>query len=236
MTPFPPSDVYLADCYQAIKQIPDKSIDLIVTDPPYELETRGAGFHKQRDYCDEIQDFGLANGVTDTLLSEFIRVMSKVNIYIFCNKNQLKQYFDFFSDYNCDLLIWHKTNPIPTVNNKYLSDVEYIFFAREKGVKLNGKYDALSKVYTSQTNTKDKKLFNHLTPKPLPLVKRFVENSSAENDVVLDPFCGSGTTPVACKDLNRRYIGFEINPQFYKIAKDRLNGIDAHGQTSLFIR
>ena len=224
------------DCYELIKQLPDKSVDLIVTDPPYELETRGAGFHNKRDYYDELHEEGLSQGIDDNLLKEFVRVMKCVNIYLFCNKNQLRQYFDFFKDFNCDLLVWYKTNPIPTVNNKYLSDLEYIFFAREKGVKLGGQYETLSKVYSSAVNKKDKEFFEHLTPKPLLLIKKLIKNSSNENDIVLDPFMGSGTTAVACKELNRRFVGFEIMQKYVDIANDRLNGIDKNGQISLFLR
>ena len=224
------------DSYSLIKDIPDKSIDLIITDPPYELETRGAGFHNKRDYYDQIHDSGLASGITDEFLGELVRIMKKVNIYLFCNKNQLRQYFDFFKNYNCDLLIWHKTNPIPTVNNKYLSDVEYCFFAREESVPVYGNYETLSKVFTSQVNKKDKELFEHLTCKPIPMIKNLIINSSNENDIVLDPFSGSGSTCVAAKQLNRSYIGIEIEPKWAKVAQDRLNGIDAHGQISMFLR
>lgn len=224
------------DSYKLIKELPDKSVDLIVSDPPYELETRGGGFHKKRDYYDEIHNLGLADGITDEILREMVRVMKKVNIYIFCNKNQLRQYFNFFADYNCDLLVWHKTNPIPTVNNKYLSDLEYCFFAREEGVKLYGDYSTLSKVYTSQVNKKDKTLFEHQTCKPIEFVKNIIINSSNENDIVLDCFMGSGTTAVACQETNRQYIGFEIEPKWVKVANDRLNKTDASGQMCLFLR
>ena len=224
------------DSYELIKEIPDKSIDLIITDPPYELEPNGAGIHKKREYIREIDNLGLTIGIDDNILREFVRVMKRVNIYIFCSKNQLRQYFNFFADYNCDLLIWHKTNPIPTLNNKYLSDIEYCFFAREEGVKVYGDYSTLSKVYTSQVNKKDKDLFEHLTCKPTEFVKNLIINSSQENEIVLDPFVGSGTTCVAAKELNRRYIGIEINSKWANIAEDRLNGIDAHGQTSFILR
>lgn len=170
--------VTCGDAYELIKELPDKSIDLIITDPPYEFDTRGAGFHKKRDYYDEIHNQGLASGIDETILTEMVRVMKKVNIYIFCNKNQLRQYFDFFADYNCDLLVWHKTNPIPTVNNKYLSGLEYIFFAREEGVPIYGDYSTLSKVYTSVVNKTDKELFGHQTCKPVPLVKNLITNST----------------------------------------------------------
>lgn len=176
------------------------------------------------------------NGFNDYILSELERVMKQTNIYIFCNKNQLRQLFNFYKDKNVDLLIWNKNNPIPTTNNKYLSDLEYIFFARDEGVKLYGNYDSLSKIYTSNVNKLDKDRFEHPTIKPHILIKRYIENSSKPNDIVLDCFLGSGTTAVAAKDLGRHYIGFEINKKWFDIAQNRLNNIDANGQTSMFLK
>lgn len=274
--------IYLGDAYELIKQIPDKSIDLIVTDPPYEFIPGGSGHSdlgqrkrtnaneiynldtnrtkqnivtgggcfgtKQRDYYSEFSETDvskqrqeiiangidnnnntrfISEGISNEILREFVRVMKKGNIYIFCNKNQLRQYFDFFDDlgWNLDLLVWNKTNCIPTVNNTYLANLEYCVFARESGVPLYGSYETKSKCYTSSCNKKDKDLFLHPTIKPLPFIKNLIINSSQENQVVLDPFMGSGTTAVACKELNRQYIGFELNPKFYEIANDRLNDV-----------
>lgn len=224
--------IYNEDCLEGMKRIPDKSIDLIVTDPPYEFETRGSGFHKKRDYYDEIAAQGLAAGITEDYLVEMERVMKATNIYLFCNKNQLAMYFNFYKDKNCDLLVWHKLNPIPVVNNKYLSDIEYIFFARDKGVKLGGDYSTLSKVYTSNVNKEDLNKYGHPTIKPLSLVQRLIINSSKEGDVVLDTFIGSGTTAVACNKEKRHYIGFELNKQYYDIAVNRVKFEKA--QLSLF--
>lgn len=228
------NNIYNEDCYKAIKEIPSNTFDLIIMDPPYKMETRGGGFRNKRDYYDTIQEKGLGNGINETLLSEIERVMKKINIYIFCNKNQIGMYMNYFKKYNLDLLVWYKKNPIPVVNNKYLSDLEYIIFVREKGVKLYGDYFSLSKVYESNTNRTDKKLFNHPTIKPLELIKRLIENSSNEDDLICDFFLGSGTTAVASKELKRKYIGFELDKKYYKIAKDRLNGITANGQMSIF--
>ena len=72
---------------------------------------------------------------------------------------------------------------------------------------------------------KDKNLYDHPTIKPLDFVKSHILNSTKEGDIVLDCFMGSGTTAVACKELGRNYIGFELNPQYYQIAVDRVNGI-----------
>ena len=121
------------------------------------------------------------------------------------------------------------------MNNTYANDTEYLIMAREKGTtKLYGDYDSKKKYWITTTNKNDKELFNHPTIKPLDIIKTLVLNSSNENDIVLDCFCGSGTTCVACKETRRRYIGFEIDPEYHRIAVNRLNGITADGQLSIF--
>ena len=90
----------------------------------------------------------------------------------------------------------------------------------------------MSTVYHTNINVNDKKQFKHPTIKPLEIVKKHIINSTNENDIVLDCFCGSGTTCVACKETGRRFIGMEIDPKYHKIAVDRLNGILANGQIS----
>ena len=122
-----------------------------------------------------------------------------------------------------DLLTWHKTNPIPTINNTYANDTEYCIFARENGVKIHGNYYTKKKYYITSTNKEDKKKYKHPTIKPLEIIKNLIINSSQENDIVLDCFSGSGTTCVAAKELKRRFIGIEIDPEYYKISIDRLN-------------
>lgn len=80
----------------------------------------------------------------------------------------------------------------------------------------------------------DKDKFLHGTIKPLMFVQNHIINSTNKGDIVLDPFMGSGTTAVACKNLGRQFIGFEVNPKWHKIACDRLNNIQVNGQISLF--
>jgi len=220
------TSILLGDSYELIKTIPDKSIDLVVIDPPYEMETRGVGFHKKRDYYDLIHDKGLAVSINEDILKELDRVMKKTNIYIFCNKNQMLMYLQYYKGRNVDILVWHKTNPIPTINNKYLSDLEYILFVRDKGVKMYNTYSTSSKLYQSIVNKKDKAMYKHPTIKPLELLRKFIINSSQEGDTILDCFMGSGTTGIACKELNRNFIGIEINEEYYNIAKDRIEGIN----------
>lgn len=143
----------------------------------------------------------------------------------------------FIDKHNCNfnLLCWCKTNPTPACNNTWLPDLEYCLVFKEKGApRYNDGYENKSKWYQSPINKGDKDLYNHPTIKPLEMVKKHLLHSTKENDIVLDPFVGSGTTCVACKELGRQYIGFEIDEKFYKIAKDRLNGINQKGQTDLF--
>ena len=101
---------------------------------------------------------------------------------------------------------------------------------------LNDGYELKSKYYVSSLNQKDKDLFNHPTIKPLELVKRHLLHTTQPNDIVLDCFMGSGTTAVACQETNRQFIGFEISEKWCKVANDRLNKVDANGQTCMFLR
>ena len=217
--------IYNDDSYNCIKDIPENSIDLIVIDPPYLSDVNGGGcFGKtKRPYHMETKE--LKNGINEDILNEIVRVMKKVNIYIFCNKDQLLFYLSYFViNKNClfDLLVWHKKNPIPTCNNKYLSDTEYILYFREKGVKVYGNYKTKSKYFITSKNLNDKKLYNHPTIKPLSIIETLIYNSSNENDVVADFFIGSGTTAIACINLKRHFIGFEINSDYFNNAKKRI--------------
>lgn len=160
-------DIYNEDCYKAIKDIPDKSIDLIVTDPPYMFSTGGkmTGIFKDRGtrHFDALENSNLTlNYNYNELLPQFIRILKKINIYIWCNKEQIKQYLDFFENYNCifEIIIWNKTNPIPLVNNRYLPDKEYCLYFREKGFGLNGTYETKRQFTMSKQKSLIKKNLN----------------------------------------------------------------------------
>ena len=217
--------IYNVDCMDGLKEIPDNSVDLVIMDPPYEFQSvRGSGAFGSRNRKGYSELEMISKGISNDVLDILIQKMKAVNMYIWCNKSQLRQYFDYFDDNGCmiDLLTWHKSNPIPTCGNKYLSDTEYLIFARGKGVKLYGTYDTKRKWYVSLLNTDDKKRYGHPTIKPLNIIKNLITNSSKGGDIVLDPFMGSGTTAVAAKILGRHYIGFEIDPEYHRIAEKRV--------------
>lgn len=180
----------------------------------------------------------IKDGIDYEIFNEFARVMKKINIFIWCSKEQIVDILNWWTNskdkINYEILVWAKDNPTPLCNNTWLPDLEYCLYFRESGVKLNDGYENKSKWYSSPINKRDKDLFEHPTIKPLNLIKRHLEHTTQPNDVVADFFLGSGTTAVACKEIDRQYIGFEIDKKWFDIAQDRLNGITAKGQYSLF--
>lgn len=236
-----PNEVYNFDCYKAIKDIPDKSIDCIYTDIPYLYNNGGGGtednFLKNSTSNLKKSLVGIDNGIDYAILDDFIRIMKKINIFIWCSKMQLLEIMKYFERFGCsfEILVWCKTNPTPMCNQKWLSDIEYCLWFKEKGVLLNDGYELKSKYFISEKNVRDKDKFAHPTIKPIELVKRHLLHTTQPNDIVLDCFMGSGTTCVACKDIGRRYIGFEIEKKWYDIAVNRLNKIDANGQMGFLL-
>lgn len=230
------------DSYELIKTIPDNTVDLIIIDPPYEYVTdKGGGKFEKLSYHKEYTELGrtqldknkikarkqlgsLACGFDYSILDELQRVMKKTNIYIWCSKRQLSTLLNYYEEQGCniDLLAWHKTNPCPTANNTYLSDTEYLIFARDKGVKLHGTIATKRKYYVSSTNVEDKKIYKHPTVKPQHIIENLIINSSEAGQTILDCFLGSGTTGAAAVKLNRKFIGFEINETFFNTASKRI--------------
>jgi len=234
------NNIYNEDSYKAIKSIPDNSIDCIYVDIPYLIESGGVSNSAMSKRIKKIMNNDIQkirNGISYDIFDQFKRIMKWDNIFIWCSKNQIIDILNYWVKENTifEILTWNKKNPTPSGNGTWLPDIEYCLYFREKGNrKLNDGYKLKSKWYTSPINKKDKDLYNHPTIKPLDLVKRHLQHTTKENDVVADFFLGSGTTCVAAKELKRQYIGFEIDQEYYKIAKDRLNGITANGQTSIF--
>ena len=229
------NQIVQGNAYELIKQVPDKSIDLIITDPPYEitgLHSKKNGFFKWKGsstkYLNQLVSTNLGVGINLEILPELVRVMKKINIYLWCNKEQIYDYMTFFvkeRKCNFEIIVWAKTNPAPFVGGHYLKDKEYCLYFWERGVKLSGTYETMKTFYTTSTNVEDKELYNHPTIKPLPIIENLIKNSSGGGEIIFDPFVGSGTTCAGAKELGQQYLGFEIDPNYYQIAVNRLNGI-----------
>lgn len=235
--------IYLGDAYELIKNIPSKSIDLIYTDPPYDFHNGTAlsgGMFKDRAIkpYQDVVDAKLNAGINNSILDEFVRVLKHIYIYIWCNKAQIPFYLNYFLSFpniSFEILTWHKKNCSPITKNTFLPDTEYCLMFREKGTcVLNDGYELKHKYFITNTNKYDKDNYLHPTIKPIEFVEKHIAHSTQPNDIILDPFMGSGTTCLAAKHLGRKYIGFEINEFYFNIAKDRLQGINAKGEMNLF--
>lgn len=237
-------ELYCGDCLEYMKTIEDNSIDLILTDPPYDVDIEGGGgtvnsalkLNISLQQLKDKQD--ISNGYDIVKYNkEFVRIMKNINIYLWCNKIQIPDYFNFYvNELQCrfDILCWHKTNAIPSYFNKYLSDTEYLLYFHKNAGCHPQNYEDAKTFYLAPINATDKKLYEHPTIKPLDITEKLIRNSSEEHHIVFDPFMGSGTTGVACKKLNRNFIGCEINEEYFNVASKRINGTSAKQETSKF--
>lgn len=222
-------DLRQGDCLELLKDIPDRSIDLVITDPPYKFENQGGGFYAKnkstkRVYLDSLKNINCCEFNPYEFLNILKPKLKKFYGYFFCNKTLIEDYIKFARDnkYNFDVLVMAKSNPIPSFNNHHLSDLEYIILIREKGTYFSKhkEIDDFRKYYVTSC-----KKGLHPAEKPVELLGRFIKVSSKENDIILDCFMGSGTTGVACKELNRKFVGIEIDEKYFEIAKKRINEI-----------
>lgn len=198
------------DCLEGFKKIPDRSIDLVLTDPPYGLNKQGI----KNDH-----DLSLFYSI----LPESHRVLKDNSFFItffstkflpYIFKNNPFQYY-----WNFVLYCPNGRVMSPIGFTKYMSCVVF-----RKG---NPKMVKRSKDIFVDTPGKmvepDEGFINHPTPKPKTFIKEILNMFSKEGDIVLDPFIGSGSTAVACKILKRNYIGFDINNDYCKLSENRIN-------------
>ena len=207
-------DLYNNNCMKILPTLDNKSVDLVVTDIPYDEVNRKHGSLRKLDK-------GKADIITfdlDMFVSELARV-TKGSIYIFCGIEQVSNIRKILvqNKMSTRLCIWEKTNPSPMNGDKiWLSGIECCVFGRFPNATFNEHCKNTVFRYPCGRN----KL--HPTQKPLELIEKLVLASSNEGDTVLDPCMGSGTTGVACKKNNRNFIGIEMDGEFYNIASRRI--------------
>ena len=209
--------IYNADCLEFMRSMPDNCVDLVVTDPPYEIYTKGGGLGIRPIYQTGDLDKISKGFDIEATLNELERICKKVNIFTFCSSRQKPRIMNWGYDrgYNIAEMAWYKPNAAPFTNNTFKPDLEWVVYIREKGVKIKG---------TSRLSIHNcrKSEYGHPTEKPLEAIKQQILIGSKENDLVFDPFMGSGTAAVACKELNRNFIGCEIETRYCEIAEKRL--------------
>jgi len=230
--------IICGDCLEAMKGIPDKSVDLVLTDPPYNISQKNKIF---RDYrsgkrADISFDYGEWDYGFDIIpiLNETKRILKDYGQWIiFCAEQQIGMYRKWLGDngHFKQIIIWEKLNPLPQFRKcGYRQSTEIIMWAyNNKPTKKEQHFNFLlqeemKNIYRYPICGGNERT-SHPTQKPLKLIKKLLEIHSNQNDIVADLFLGSGTTAVACKELGRRYIGIEISPEYCEIARNRVNSV-----------
>ena len=223
------------DCLEVMKKIPDESIDLVLTDPPYNISHKGKIF---RDYRSGKNgninmDFGEwdYNFNITPFLEETKRILKKYGQWIvFCAEQQIGIYRIWLEEngHFKQIIIWEKTNPLPQFRKcGYRQTTEIIMWAYKNNPTKKEQHfnfllqEEMKNIFRFPIcGGKERTI--HPTQKPIKLIEQLLLRHSFKNDLILDPFLGSGTTAVACKNLGRKCIGIEINKEYCDISIKRL--------------
>jgi DNA modification methylase len=225
--------IILGDCIEEMKKLDTGTINLILTDPPYNI-SRKNNFHT-------IGRTGIDFGEWDkgfdlySYIDEVPRILNKNGSVIIFNdwKNigNIANYCESVGLEIKDMLRWEKANPMPrNRDRRYITDYEVAVWCVKKGSKwtFNRQDSSYQRPEFRGPITSGKEKVSHTTQKPIWLMKDILKIHSNEGDLVLDMFAGSGTTGVACKELNRNYIMIEKDENYFKIAEARVNNFEEY--------
>lgn len=216
-------NIYNMDCIEGMKSIPDESIDLIVTDPPYLMKYKtGRRKDKNHKFCTEI--VGDDNpDLIKNYVSECYRILKDNSAcYMFCNTNKVdvfKQELERVGFTIKNMIIWVKNNHTAgDLVAQYGKKYELLFYANKGRCPIrNGR---ITDVWEFSKVSGKEQL--HQNQKPVELIKQCIEKSSDFGSIVFDGFMGSGTTAIACLETGRHYIGYELDSEYFKIAQNRI--------------
>lgn len=224
--------IHNVNCFEFMKIIPDNSIDLILTDPPYNIAQYSTGniiLPRRKELNNDIAEWDKIDIDPKDLLYDFKRILKSTgNIFVFTSYNKIGKWHEVF-DKEFDtfqFFIWHKTNPTPKIyKNGFLNSCEMIVCIWNKGHTWNfTKQNEMHNFFESPICMSPERLINpkHPTQKPVKLLKHIINIASNPKDIVFDPFMGVGSTGVAALELNRRFGGCEIDKIYFEASKKRL--------------
>lgn len=229
------STLYNDDCLKVIKTIPASSIDLILTDPPYNIAKYSTGnipLPGRSALNNNLGKWDLPEIKPADFVDEFKRILKpNGNIFIFTSYNLLGKWHETFDPEfdTFQYFIWHKTNPAPKIyKNGFLNSCEMIICLWNKCHKWNfSGQNEMHNFFECPICMGQERLRNpkHPSQKPLKLLSHLIKIASNENDIVFDPFMGVGSTGVAAKLLRRNFIGCEIDSSFFSAAKQRIENV-----------
>lgn len=223
--------IYNMDCLEGIKKLKDESVDLVLTDPPYNISKKN-NFHTMKT-GERTVDFGEWDYGFDQV-TWINRVSPKVKkggaIIIFNaleNMGLIKNVLESNGFTFKEFLIWKKLNPMPRNRDRlYVTARETAIWAvKGKGWTFNRQRDTYENGFFEYPIVHHSKRI-HKTQKPVELMEDLIKIHSNEGDIVLDPFSGSASTAVACINTNRNYIGFELDEEYFKLSVKRLEKLN----------
>ena len=216
--------LYQGDCLEIMGGIKDKSVDLIVTDPPYLMDYQ-SNRRKKEDRFDKIKNDKENYMLIQDYLEECHRIMKdNTAIYCFCSwhnidffKNEFEKHFKLKN-----ILVWNKNNHgTGDLKGSYAPKHEFILFGHKGRTLLREK--RIADVIDCPKISSNK--LTHPTEKPQDLLEIFIKQSSDVGSIIFDGFMGTGSCGIAAKKLNRNFIGIELDEKYFNIAKNRLENI-----------
>lgn len=218
--------IYNMDCLEGMQQIPRKYIDMIIVDPPYSTPVITAfGRKKEKNYG----DLSIQRNFFMQIKKQFERILKeKRPVFIFCDSKYYPILFEIFYSWQTNqLLIWDKGRI--GLGSPFRKQYELIYFvSKEYGLQFNNGI-TLSDILKCEIIPSNDRLVG--SQKPTELLNKLISAFTKEGDIILDCFMGSGTTAISCKQINRHFIGFEINPEYCEIAEKRIKGVPERLET-----
>lgn len=221
------------NCLDYLDKIPDNSIDLILTDPPYNIAQYSTGninLPGRSALNNDLGEWDLTTIEPSDFIKDFKRILKPDgNIFIFTSYNLIGKWHEVFDNEfdTFQFFIWHKTNPAPKIyKNGFLNSCEMIICMWNKGHKWNlGKQNEMHNFFESPICMRPERLSNpkHPAQKPVKLLEHILKIASNEGDVIFDPFMGVGSTGVAALKNNRKFIGCEIEKEYFDAALERID-------------
>lgn len=250
-----PYRLYNGDCFEILKDFPENTFDMIFADPPYMLSNGGISCQNGKMVSVNKGTWDKSRGITEDFefhkkWLELCKRILKPNGTLWVSGTYHSIYSCGFAmlllDYHIlNDISWFKPNASPNLSCKYFtaSHESLIWARKNKAAKHYFNYEAMKdgdfpkdfikkphtqmrSIWAISTPQSNEKIFGkHPTQKPLALLERIIEASTKENDLILDPFMGSGTTGVAALRLNRRFVGIDVEKQYVELAGKRISAI-----------
>jgi len=230
------------DSRDVIKRIPDNSIDFILTDPPYNIGKHSTGnipLSGRSEMNNDVAPWDWVDFHPEEWVDEFIRILKPTgNLFIFTTYNQIGKWYDCL-DHRFDasnFMVWHKTNPAPKIFQAgFLNSCEMVFTCWNKKHTWNFiSQKEMHNFIESPICMKPERLSDpkHPAQKPVSILKKMIQMASNPNDIIFDPFMGVGSTGVAALEMGRKFIGVELEKNYYQAARIRIDNMNTQEKSS----